>query len=423
MLSGSLQEHPLVSVIIRTKDRPDMLRAALASVAAQTYRPIEAIVINDGGVDIKNEANAALEGHAITLVLTQNTTSLGRTGAANLGLEQASGKWSVFLDDDDLFDTEHVSTLVQAHLEQFDVNEVGIVHSQARAVAWDADNVEHFLSIEGEACDRLKLLYQNRLPIMTALFNTSIRTQVAFDAQFDLFEDWDFWLQATQFCPLQFVEAVTCTYRIHPNASNARNQAAADLAYEAIYRKWLPTVSTDDLSHILRQSHAWHRDYVEGLQCQHQDALTHIGQLHDHALEVIAQKDNNIRQLEDAYQHAISVINEKDKSIENLSAMHRQALDVVSKKDEDVSHLSSLHSHALEVIAHKDEGNGELVQLYNEAVSYIKELEASSAELLASKGHLENDLDALSKQASHSEALLRKPWYWHLYRAFLRKKH
>ena len=42
------EELPLVSVLIRTRDRPALLRQALPSVIAQTYRPLEVVVIEDG---------------------------------------------------------------------------------------------------------------------------------------------------------------------------------------------------------------------------------------------------------------------------------------------------------------------------------------------------------------------------------------
>ena len=49
------KEKPLVSVIVRTKDRPKLLKRAIQSISAQTYRPIEVILVNDGGCDLDVE--------------------------------------------------------------------------------------------------------------------------------------------------------------------------------------------------------------------------------------------------------------------------------------------------------------------------------------------------------------------------------
>lgn len=49
------KENPLVSIIVRTKDRPKLLKRALQSIAAQTYRPIEVALVNDGGCGLDVE--------------------------------------------------------------------------------------------------------------------------------------------------------------------------------------------------------------------------------------------------------------------------------------------------------------------------------------------------------------------------------
>ena len=47
--------NPVVSIIVRTKDRPKLLKRALQSIASQTYRPIEVVLVNDGGCDLDVE--------------------------------------------------------------------------------------------------------------------------------------------------------------------------------------------------------------------------------------------------------------------------------------------------------------------------------------------------------------------------------
>lgn len=47
------ENKPLVSIVIRTKDRPRLLEDALASISAQSYRPIQVVLVNDGGGELK----------------------------------------------------------------------------------------------------------------------------------------------------------------------------------------------------------------------------------------------------------------------------------------------------------------------------------------------------------------------------------
>ncbi len=45
----NVHDGPLVSVMVRTKDRPDLLAEALESIANSTYRRVEVVLVNDGG--------------------------------------------------------------------------------------------------------------------------------------------------------------------------------------------------------------------------------------------------------------------------------------------------------------------------------------------------------------------------------------
>jgi glycosyltransferase involved in cell wall biosynthesis len=90
---------PAVSVIIPTYNRADLVREALASVQAQTYRDFEIVVVDDGGTDGTFEALAA--GGQIRVL--RHASRRGVSAARNTGLKAARGKWLAFLDSDDLW--------------------------------------------------------------------------------------------------------------------------------------------------------------------------------------------------------------------------------------------------------------------------------------------------------------------------------
>ena len=101
-------ENPLVSIIVRTKDRPKLLERALQTVASQTYRPIEVVLVNDGGCDLDIKAEKILEDMSLNYIRLEKNT--GRAHAGNIGLGNVNGKYVGFLDDDDEFYPEHVSS-------------------------------------------------------------------------------------------------------------------------------------------------------------------------------------------------------------------------------------------------------------------------------------------------------------------------
>jgi len=96
---GSEGGAGLVSVVIPTRNRPEAVCRAVASVQAQTYREFEIIVVIDG----KDPATmSALErlGEPRLKVIAHETNQ-GPGAARNTGIRAAAGHWVAFLDDDD----------------------------------------------------------------------------------------------------------------------------------------------------------------------------------------------------------------------------------------------------------------------------------------------------------------------------------
>jgi glycosyltransferase involved in cell wall biosynthesis len=91
----------LVSTIIPVHNRPALLREAVASVLAQTYRPVEIIVVDDGSTDqTGREAESLAEAHSEVRAIHREN---GGPGAAReTGRLAASGEFIQYLDSDDL---------------------------------------------------------------------------------------------------------------------------------------------------------------------------------------------------------------------------------------------------------------------------------------------------------------------------------
>ena len=107
------QDAPLVSIITRTKDRPVLLRRALKSVAAQDYKYIEHIIVNDGGSPLVVE-NEILSSDCLSsnLKVLHNKTSLGMEAASNAGISHSKGKFLLIHDDDDSLKPNFVSECI-----------------------------------------------------------------------------------------------------------------------------------------------------------------------------------------------------------------------------------------------------------------------------------------------------------------------
>jgi len=91
----------LVSVIVPTYNRANMLPRAIESIQKQTYKNIEIIVIANGCNDNTEEVINSLQEQYNNIVFLNFKESLGGAEARNKGLDIAKGEFIAFLDDDD----------------------------------------------------------------------------------------------------------------------------------------------------------------------------------------------------------------------------------------------------------------------------------------------------------------------------------
>lgn len=92
----------LVSTIIPVHNRAVLLREAVASVLAQTHRPIEILIVNDGSEDDTGAVAEALARGSAEPIRVIHQSNAGPGAARQRGLEAASGRYVQFLDSDDL---------------------------------------------------------------------------------------------------------------------------------------------------------------------------------------------------------------------------------------------------------------------------------------------------------------------------------
>jgi len=90
---------PVVSVVIPTRNRPDLLLRAVRSALAQSFTDLEVVVVIDGPDEQTRLALDALQDPRVSYVEMEQ--SVGGSEARNQGVLRAAGKWIALLDDDD----------------------------------------------------------------------------------------------------------------------------------------------------------------------------------------------------------------------------------------------------------------------------------------------------------------------------------
>ncbi|MFO7894460.1 MAG: glycosyltransferase family A protein [Longimicrobiales bacterium] len=105
----------LVSIIIPTRDRAEILEGAIRVALCQTYPAVEVIVVDDGSTDHTPDVLARLAADGVRSL--RHPASVGAAAARNAGAQRAGGEYLLFEDDDCRGEPHRVETLAVA-LEQ-----------------------------------------------------------------------------------------------------------------------------------------------------------------------------------------------------------------------------------------------------------------------------------------------------------------
>jgi len=117
-------QWPLVSVILPTRGRPDLVRETIAAIVGQTYPgTIECIVVHDQ--EPPQPCLARLGTARCGVSVVRNRHSPGLAGARNTGLDLARGDFIASCDDDDLWHPAKLQAQIRRLLDQPDLLVVG----------------------------------------------------------------------------------------------------------------------------------------------------------------------------------------------------------------------------------------------------------------------------------------------------------
>lgn len=313
--------RPLVSIIIRSMTR-DSLSAALASVSASSYRPLEIVLVNAKGGE---HAHPPAMGEEIAVRLHNlSGPPLDRAAAANCGLTGCSGEFALLLDDDDLLDTGHIQTLATTLTE----------HPQAVAAYTGVRLVDAqgaLIRELNEPWEPDRLLGMNFLPIHAVMFRVShLRGKAAFDPTLELMEDWDFWRQLAQLGNFVRIPGCSATYNLgrgESGLSGQRNIPAMIAAHAAV----LERVRRND---ALAPSRAlfWFDTALTHVQGEKRQLLTELESAHSR----IASLEEHIRSMEVAASECRDVREGLRAELDELHATHMGLRQVQSETNDQL---------------------------------------------------------------------------------------
>lgn len=238
----------LVSVIVPTFNRPNMLVKALESVLGQSFRNFEIIVVNDAGQDVSSLIHS-FNSSKITLITHKNNKGLA--AARNTGIQAAQGKYIAYLDDDDLYYPNHLEVLVN-FLEK---SEYAVAYTDAYKAIQEKSG-DGFVTVERQAFpsndfDYDAILIDNFIPVLCVIHEKAcLDTCGNFDETLPRHEDWELWIRMSRSFRFGHVSTVTCefTYRSDGSGMTSGTLPMFLETYRRIYDKYaLVTKDRPDL--------------------------------------------------------------------------------------------------------------------------------------------------------------------------------
>jgi glycosyltransferase involved in cell wall biosynthesis len=219
---------PLVSVIIPTYNAAQYVARAVDSALAQTYSPVEVIVVDDGSTD--NTVQVLEPYNSKIHYLYQ--PNAGQAAARNRAIRQSSGDFYAFLDADDMWQKDKLEQQIPVLLSN---PKLGLVHS----------NFDYLDEKTGKTFTisrpRHKLVGRcyTRLFFGCSIFASSVVVRRECLEKIGLFdeqippgiEDYDLWLRISQEYEFAYVPRCLAVYRQHSTniSHNALRMNSADL--------------------------------------------------------------------------------------------------------------------------------------------------------------------------------------------------
>ncbi|MEG4244009.1 FkbM family methyltransferase [Microcoleus sp. MON2_D6] len=181
--------QPLISVIIPCYNHAKYVREAVESVVSQTYQNWECIIVNDGSTDdTSNFANYLIQLYPQTSIRLIDKPNTGPADSRNVGVQQSSGKFILFLDADDRIHPNFLEECLEILLAK---PQVGFVYTDMQHFGANCDLVIH-----GDF-DPNRFLRDNQAPV-SSLFRKGIFEEVGGLKKVMKLgcEDWEFWVSA-----------------------------------------------------------------------------------------------------------------------------------------------------------------------------------------------------------------------------------
>lgn len=222
------RHNPLVSVIMPTRDRWQMLPAAIDSVLAQTWTNWELLIIDDGSSDGTAEAvRAAYADPRVTVIATK---ARGVSHARNTGLAEARGAYFAYLDSDNTWSPDFLE------LSLISMARAGAKSSYAMLrMNYAEKNAPEDIRVLGKYFNLDDLKYENFIDMNIYMHDRSLLDRCGmFDVSLLRMVDWDLVLRHAKSEEPVFCRFIGAEYDARPRPDRIRYREPVN--YQGVIR-------------------------------------------------------------------------------------------------------------------------------------------------------------------------------------------
>jgi glycosyltransferase involved in cell wall biosynthesis len=196
---------PAVSVVIPSYRGGGYLRAAIASVQAQTLENWELVVVLDGCTDDLSDIEAA-----DSRVRVVRQANRGECVSRNVGIMHARADLVALLDDDDRM----LPTRLESQVAEFSDGQVGLCHTQFRVI--DANGTTVGSGTSGDVQYHELLRGDAIIVITTTMIRRDLLQELGgFNSLYRMAGDVDLIYRVARECKVVFLPEVLTEYRRH----------------------------------------------------------------------------------------------------------------------------------------------------------------------------------------------------------------
>lgn len=213
---------PLISVIITTFNRSDLLDRAIKSVQIQTYGNIEIIIIDDQSTDssTRDVLNEWENKSRYPLTFYINEKNSGPSVSRKNGIDKANGEYLVFMDDDDYYININAFTVAIDHFRKYSKlsfvsGDSLLEYSDTRSIEYKPLNVHGYMDKNNYLSEFQVSLDKPRSTFSTVFSRVGLEKSEAFEM--GMFNDSSIYLRALLVGDAYIVNDIWGIYYVHDN--------------------------------------------------------------------------------------------------------------------------------------------------------------------------------------------------------------